>query len=178
MFREPVILPSGLSYEESALHEHLAKVRGRALPTLRSPGRPRLPGGARAPAARRPGRRPCYAPRAADCCARRNTGGWRLQGARAPGAATRAHSCAHALSASPWGDGPRNLQRGCAQSCAPSVTAEARRATQLQCAAQVGHWDPITKEPCQPGQVVRNVGLRAAAAQYLEEHPWAYGDIC
>ena len=27
MFREPVTLPSGLSYEESAIMEHFAKVR-------------------------------------------------------------------------------------------------------------------------------------------------------
>jgi len=98
VFREPVILPSGLSYEESALHEHLAKVRGRALPTLRSPGRPRLPGGARAPAARRPGRRPCYAPRAADCCAHPQH--WRLA------AAGRAR---------PRGRHPSTLMRACAE---------------------------------------------------------------
>lgn len=150
---------------------------GAHCPPCGAPGGPGCPAGPRLPrAARAGGPATRRAPRTA--VRTRNTGGWRLQGARAPGAATRAHSCAHALSASPWGDRPRNLQRGCAQSCAPSVTAEARRATQLQCAAQVGHWDPITKEPCQPGQVVRNVGLRAAAAQYLEEHPWAYGDIC
>ena len=31
VFREPVVSPSGLSYERSALLEHLAKVAGRAL---------------------------------------------------------------------------------------------------------------------------------------------------
>ncbi|KAK9831989.1 hypothetical protein WJX81_006731 [Elliptochloris bilobata] len=44
--------------------------------------------------------------------------------------------------------------------------------------AKVGHWDPITKEPCKPSQAVRNLSLRAAAQQYLEEHNWAYGEIC
>ena len=43
---------------------------------------------------------------------------------------------------------------------------------------QVGHWDPITKAPCNPSAAVRNLGLRAATQQYLDEHPWAYGEIC
>ena len=45
-------------------------------------------------------------------------------------------------------------------------------------ALQVGHWDPITKEPFKLNQVVKNLSLRAAAQLYLEEHPWTYGEFC
>lgn len=42
---------------------------------------------------------------------------------------------------------------------------------------KVGKFDPVTRDPLRPEQLVRNHGLRAAAHAWLDEHPWAYADI-
>ena len=34
--------------------------------------------------------------------------------------------------------------------------------------------DPRTREPVRPEQLVPNLGLRAAAADFLRAHPWAH----
>mmetsp|Transcript_32566 Transcript_32566/g.92349 ORF Transcript_32566/g.92349 Transcript_32566/m.92349 type:complete len:328 (-) Transcript_32566:313-1296(-) len=39
---------------------------------------------------------------------------------------------------------------------------------------KVGLFDPVTRQPMGPGQVVPNSGLRSATHQYLDDHPWAW----
>lgn len=41
---------------------------------------------------------------------------------------------------------------------------------------QLGKWDPVTREPVTPFQLVPNAALRAAVLAYLEEHPWAWAE--
>ena len=38
-------------------------------------------------------------------------------------------------------------------------------------------FDPITREPLRPDQLVPNVNLRIAAHTWLSNHAWAFGDI-
>ncbi len=42
---------------------------------------------------------------------------------------------------------------------------------------QVGAFDPITRQPVREEQLVPNTSLRAAIELYLEEHPWAWGEV-
>lgn len=43
--------------------------------------------------------------------------------------------------------------------------------------SQVGAFDPITRQPVREEQLVPNTSLRAAIELYLEEHPWAWGEV-
>lgn len=42
---------------------------------------------------------------------------------------------------------------------------------------RVGAFDPITREPIEKSQLVKNLNLRSNAHLYLNEHPWAWKDI-
>jgi len=37
-------------------------------------------------------------------------------------------------------------------------------------------FDPVTRAPCSENDILPNLSLRAAALQYLEEHPWAWAE--
>ena len=39
---------------------------------------------------------------------------------------------------------------------------------------QGGHFDPVTRQPVEKTQLVRNLNLRSVAHMYLKEHPWAW----
>lgn len=39
---------------------------------------------------------------------------------------------------------------------------------------KVGQFDPVSRKPCSPSDVVQNLALRAATQNYLDEHPWAW----
>lgn len=39
---------------------------------------------------------------------------------------------------------------------------------------QVGKFDPLTRAPLYPNQVVPNLALKEAVQAYLKEHGWAY----
>mmetsp|Transcript_31025 Transcript_31025/g.99515 ORF Transcript_31025/g.99515 Transcript_31025/m.99515 type:complete len:268 (+) Transcript_31025:72-875(+) len=38
-----------------------------------------------------------------------------------------------------------------------------------------GHWDPVTRQPINPSQVVKNLAVKAVIEDFLRENPWAYG---
>lgn len=44
--------------------------------------------------------------------------------------------------------------------------------------AKVGNFDPVTRKPTTPEQAIPNLGLRGATEHYLQEHPWAWADVC
>ena len=45
--------------------------------------------------------------------------------------------------------------------------------------AKLGMFDPVTRKPIsQPEHAIPNLGLRAATEHYLQEHPWAWADVC
>ncbi|KAI4319291.1 hypothetical protein MLD38_032911 [Melastoma candidum] len=48
------------------------------------------------------------------------------------------------------------------------------RATLLEHLHKVGRFDPTTREPLNPSQLVPNLAIKAAIQAYLEEHGWAY----
>jgi len=39
---------------------------------------------------------------------------------------------------------------------------------------RVGHFDPVTRQPIEKTQLVRNLNLRSVSHLYLKEHPWAW----
>jgi STIP1 family protein 1 len=41
---------------------------------------------------------------------------------------------------------------------------------------QVGKFDPVTRHPMTESDVLPNAALRVATMQYLDEHPWAWGE--
>ncbi len=41
----------------------------------------------------------------------------------------------------------------------------------------MGPFDPVSRTPVTMDKVVPNLGLRAATAHFLEEHPWAWADV-
>ncbi len=43
---------------------------------------------------------------------------------------------------------------------------------------QVGKFDPVTRKQMTSREVIPNLQLRAATEHYLEEHPWAWADVC
>lgn len=43
---------------------------------------------------------------------------------------------------------------------------------------QVGNFDPVTRKHMTSKDAVQNLQLRAATEHYLEEHPWAWADVC
>ncbi|KAI4341575.1 hypothetical protein MLD38_026285 [Melastoma candidum] len=48
------------------------------------------------------------------------------------------------------------------------------RATLLEHLHKVGRFDPTTRKPLNPSQLVPNLAIKAAVQAYLEEHGWAY----
>ncbi|KAL3649276.1 hypothetical protein CASFOL_005679 [Castilleja foliolosa] len=48
------------------------------------------------------------------------------------------------------------------------------RAVILEHLQKVGKFDPITREPLFPSQLVQNLALKEAVRAYLDEHGWAY----
>ena len=50
------------------------------------------------------------------------------------------------------------------------------RSALMEHLAKVGKFDPINRMPMTEQQVVSNIGLRNATLQYLDEHPWAWGE--
>ena len=60
---------------------------------------------------------------------------------------------------------------------APSGQSYERSAL-LEHLAKVGPFDPITRARLAPGMLVGNVQLRQVAARWLDEHPWALGELC
>jgi STIP1 family protein 1 len=51
------------------------------------------------------------------------------------------------------------------------------RSALLEHLSKVGKFDPITRQPMSESDVTLNVGLRNATQQYLDEHPWAWGEV-
>lgn len=51
------------------------------------------------------------------------------------------------------------------------------RTALLEHLKKVGAFDPITRQPVREEQLVPNTSLRAAIELYLEEHPWAWGEV-
>ena len=43
---------------------------------------------------------------------------------------------------------------------------------------QVGNFDPVTRKHMTSRDVTPNLQLRAATEHYLDEHPWAWADVC
>lgn len=41
---------------------------------------------------------------------------------------------------------------------------------------KVGSFDPVTRQPLSPSQLVPNLGLRTATQEYLDDRPWAWKD--
>lgn len=50
------------------------------------------------------------------------------------------------------------------------------RGALLEHLAKVGKFDPISRTPLAEHEVVPNISLRNATQQYLDEHPWAWGE--
>ena len=48
------------------------------------------------------------------------------------------------------------------------------RAILLNHLEQVGKFDPVTREPLEPSQLVSNLAIKAAVHAFLEKHGWAY----
>lgn len=48
------------------------------------------------------------------------------------------------------------------------------RAVLLDHLEKVGNFDPITREPLEPSQLVPNLAIREAVHAYLDKHGWAY----
>lgn len=48
------------------------------------------------------------------------------------------------------------------------------RAVILDHLQKVGEFDPITREPLDPSQLVSNLAIREAVHEYLDKHGWAY----
>ncbi|CAK0784570.1 hypothetical protein CVIRNUC_007774 [Coccomyxa viridis] len=44
--------------------------------------------------------------------------------------------------------------------------------------SKVGNFDPVTRKHMTSKDAVQNLQLRAATEHYLEEHPWAWADVC
>ena len=38
-----------------------------------------------------------------------------------------------------------------------------------------GLWDPVTRQPLQRSQIVRNQALESVIKDFLAQNPWAYG---
>ncbi|WIA10610.1 hypothetical protein OEZ85_010792 [Tetradesmus obliquus] len=51
------------------------------------------------------------------------------------------------------------------------------RSALLEHLAKVGKFDPISRQPMSEADITLNVGLRNATQQYLDEHPWAWGEV-
>ena len=63
--------------------------------------------------------------------------------------------------------------------CQPASIAICEFAVRLICKTpQVGNFDPVTRKHTTSKDVVQNLQLRAATEHYLEEHPWAWADVC
>ena len=43
---------------------------------------------------------------------------------------------------------------------------------------KVGAFDPLTRRPLEPRQLVPNLALKEAISAYLERHPWAFEEDC
>ncbi|KAK9824312.1 hypothetical protein WJX72_009356 [[Myrmecia] bisecta] len=43
---------------------------------------------------------------------------------------------------------------------------------------KVGQFDPVTRKPMRESDMYSNHSLRSATRQYLDDNPWAWGDIC
>ena len=50
--------------------------------------------------------------------------------------------------------------------------------TMVMGGVQVGSFDPVTRKHMTSRDIVPNLQLRAATEHYLDEHPWAWADVC
>lgn len=48
------------------------------------------------------------------------------------------------------------------------------RAVLLDHLEKVGNFDPVTREPLEPSQLVPNLAIKEAVHAYLDKHGWAY----
>ncbi|KAF6259432.1 hypothetical protein COO60DRAFT_1513300 [Scenedesmus sp. NREL 46B-D3] len=51
------------------------------------------------------------------------------------------------------------------------------RSALLEHLSKVGKFDPISRQPMDESDIIPNIGLRNATQQYLDEHPWAWGEV-